>query len=123
MAIGLYFALAFSIVYGLLGEQIMRLLAEDPAVVDTARRYLPWAIAIPFCGFLAFIWDGIFVGLVRTRSMLAAMACAIAAFFVVYFALLHILGNDALWAAFNLYLLLRGLLSAVIGKGLWFTKH
>lgn len=123
MAIGLYFALAFSIVYGLLGEQIMRLLAEDPAVVDTARRYLPWAVAIPFCGFLAFIWDGIFVGLVRTRSMLAAMACAIAAFFVVYFALRDILGNDALWAAFNLYLLLRGLLSAVISKGLWLTKH
>lgn len=123
MTIGLYFALAFAIIYGLMGEQIMRMLAEDHNVVDTARRYMPWAVAIPICGFLAFIWDGIFVGLIRTKSMLIAMACAIIAYFAVYFALRNTLGNDALWTAFNIYLLLRGLISAIIGKGLWITKH
>lgn len=123
MGVGLSLAVIFSIIYGALGETILRLLAEDPSVIVVARRYLPWAVAIPLCGFLAFLWDGIFVGLVRTRSMLAAMSIAIATFFALYFILRGSLGNNALWIAFNAYLLLRGLVSALIGKSFWLIKH
>lgn len=116
MRIGVLFAAVFTILYGTLGIPFMRLLADAPGVVDTARRYLLWAAAIPACSFAAFIWDGILVGLTRTRIMLAAMAVAMIAFFAVYFAMRHLLGNDALWLAFCSYLFLRGLVSYLLQR-------
>lgn len=110
MRIGLLFALVFSAVYMLLGEEVLRMLAKDVHVVETARRYLVFAALVPICGFMAFVWDGIFVGLVRTRAMLMSMAGAIAVFFIIYFAAHRSAGNSALWTAFNAYLMMRGVL-------------
>lgn len=114
MTIGVTFAVVFSAVYAISGIRLLDLLAEDKSVVDTAKEYIGFAVAVPLCGFTAFIWDGIFVGLVRTRAMLASMAGAIAAFFAIYFATRDLLGNNALWIAFNTYLLLRGVLEYLI---------
>lgn len=116
MRIGVLFATVFTLLYASLGIPFMRLLADDPSVVDTARRYLPWAVAVPACSFAAFIWDGILVGLTRTRIMLAAMAVAMIAFFTVYFAMRHQLGNDSLWLAFCSYLFLRGFVSYLLQR-------
>lgn len=109
MKVGLQCALAFGIIYALFGDAIMKLLAKDPSVLSIAHRYLVWAIILPLCGFMAFVWDGIFVGLVRTRAMLISMACALCIFFALYFALRSSMGNDALWIAFDAYLLTRGI--------------
>jgi MATE family multidrug resistance protein len=68
MRIGLYFAIIFTALYILGGEWFMAMLAEDKNVVSIAAAYLPWAAAVPLCGFAAFIFDGIFVGLTRTRQ-------------------------------------------------------
>lgn len=108
LRIGLWCALIFAALYGLLGEAFLSVLAEDRSVVATASTYLPWAAAIPLCGFLAFAWDGVLIGLTRTRIMLAAMGLAMIAFFALYFALYHRWGNHALWLAFDVYLLVRG---------------
>ena len=106
--IGLACAVIFAALYAFIGEWFMRMLAEDPNVVDTARRYLPWAVAVPVCGFLAFIWDGIFIGLTRTRAMLWSMLIAMLVFFALYFFLSPLYANDALWFAFCVYLAVRG---------------
>lgn len=106
--IGLACAVIFAALYAFMGEWFMRMLAEDPSVVDTARCYLPWAVAVPVCGFLAFIWDGIFIGLTRTRAMLWSMLIAMLVFFALYFFLSPLYANDALWFAFCVYLAVRG---------------
>lgn len=109
MKTGLIFAIGFAILYTLLGTEFMKLLAEDKTLVEVARRYLPWAAAVPVCGFMAFLWDGIFIGLTRTRAMLYSMALAMLIFFALYFTLRNTLANDALWLAFCAYLAIRGL--------------
>ncbi len=114
MTIGIAFALIFGVLYALLGSNILGLLAADRGVVALAEEYLIFAVAVPLCGFMAFIWDGIFVGLVRTRAMLISMAGAIAAFFLLWFSLREVLANNALWLAFCVYLLLRGVLQALL---------
>ena len=57
----------------------------------------------------AFVFDGIFVGITQSKSMLASTAIASASFFVLFFGLHGWLGNHALWLAFIIYLLLRGI--------------
>lgn len=114
LLIGLCGALLFSAVYALLGEYIISLLSDNPTVCLVAVRYLPWAVGVPLCGFLAFVWDGIFVGQVRTRAMLLSMALAMAVFFLLYFTLGDSLLNHGLWLAFDAYLLVRGLVEWLI---------
>ena len=87
----------------------MALLTNEPSVVSTASAYLPWAVLIPMAGLLAFIWDGVFIGLTATRYMLWSMCCAMCTFFVVYLCLSSLWHNHALWLAFLLYLFVRGL--------------
>lgn len=102
-------AVAFTIIYYVGGEVILRLLTDEPGVVATAREYLPWAVAVPACGILAFIYDGIFIGLTATRRMLVSIAVSAGVFFGVYALAFSTLGNHGLWLAFDVYLLLRGL--------------
>lgn len=107
MTIAFAFAVSFSILYLFAGESILALLADSPTVLASAKDFLPWAAIVPLCGFAAFIWDGVYIGLIRTRAMLFALAIAAAVFFAVYFSA-HIGTNNTLWLAFNAYLLTRG---------------
>ena len=116
MKTGVGCALVFALLYALAGEWFMGILAEDPHVVSVARSYLWWAVALPLCGFAAFVWDGIFVGLVAPRAMLLALAAALVVFFALYFALRHAMGNSGLWLAFNAYLLTRGLVEHMLWR-------
>lgn len=114
LKVGVVCAVVTSFIYLIFGDAFIGLLTDNQSVVDVACRYSLWTVLIPLCGFLAFIWDGIFVGLVATRAMLISMAIAIVVFFAVYFSFVSTLANDALWLAFNVYLLTRGLVQAII---------
>lgn len=114
LKLGVVCAFATSFIYLIFGDAFIGMLTDNQTVVEIACRYSLWTVLIPLCGFLAFIWDGIFVGLVATRAMLISMAIAIAVFFTLYFSFVGSLANDALWLAFNIYLLIRGLVQAII---------
>lgn len=112
--IGLVLAAVFAALYAGAGELFIRLITDSPDIRTIATRYLPWAAAIPPCAYAAFIYDGVFIGITRTRLMLAAMTGAIAVFFTIWLALHKTLANHALWLAFDAYLLTRGALSAIL---------
>lgn len=106
---GFILAIAFSVVYALFGNSIVGLLTDRGEVVAMCAQYLPWAVCIPVAGTAAFVWDGILIGLTRTKIMLLSMAGATAVFFSVYFSCLTALGNHTLWLAFITYLAIRGI--------------
>lgn len=114
MLTGVWFSVFFGASYALGGDLFVRLLADDGHVVEVARQYMLWAALMPLCGFSAFVWDGVLVGLTATRVMLVSMCAAVALFFILYFSFSSRLGNDALWLAFDAYLLCRG-----AGQWLW----
>ena len=97
-------------VYFIGGEFIMSLLTDEETVRAQAREYMNWAITVPLFGFMAFIYDGIFIGLTLTRKMLISMFCAMGIFFLLYFLLRGSMGNDGLWLAFSCYLACRGVM-------------
>lgn len=123
IAWGLWIASAATLVYLVFGKWIMSLLTDDPSVLQVASHYHLWAVAIPFAGFLSFIWDGIYIGLTWTRLMLLTMVIATAMFFAAY----HIFGpslhNHGLWLAFVLYLAARSIVQSFLyltrSKRMW----
>ena len=109
-------AMVFTALYTFFGSEFLNLLTDDLTVVSGAKDYFWWAVSIPAVGFMAFTWDGIFIGATETRSMLASMALATAMFFFVYFVAYPSLRNHGLWLAFISYLAVRGIALAVMAR-------
>ena len=124
---------AFTVAYAFGGNVLLHILTDDQRVYLAAQQYLPWAVLIPICGVAAFVIDGIFVGITETRGMLWGTFIGALGFFLVcnldY--LNHNLNlnhncelstNHLLWLAFNLYLLLRGIVQYIIWHKVWKRK-
>ena len=113
---GVVVMLFFTLLYAVAGEQILRIFTSSEAILDAARDYAVWAVLVPVCSFLAFILDGIVVGITATWIMRNAMFCATIVFFAVYAVLMPLLGNAGLWIAFLAYLLMRGVVQLALAK-------
>ncbi len=109
-------AFLFTVLYGIGGESFLGLLTEEREVVEMAGRYFYWAMAVPFAGFAAFLWDGILIGATATRQMFRAMSVACVSFFLLCYLFSGTTDNHALWAAFLVYLALRGILQTWWGR-------
>ena len=123
MRFGAVLAVAFAVAYGLGGHLIVGMLTDVAEVVDASAAYLPWAAAVPLCGIVAFIYDGIFIGITRTLDMLISMLVAAIVFFGLYFLIFPILGNHGLWLAFVTYLAVRGVILWLVFKRQVLTIH
>lgn len=113
---GIGLALLFTLLYGVGGERFLGLLTKEQEVIEAAGHYFYWALAVPLAGFAAFLWDGILIGATATRQMLKAMLIACASFFLLYYSFSAGTENHVLWAAFLVYLALRGLLQTWWGR-------
>lgn len=80
---------------------------ELATVLAVAKRYIGWIVVIPIFAALPFMLDGVYAGATLTRAMRNSMLGATIVFFIVYYALQPIMGNDALWLAFLTYIILR----------------
>jgi MATE family multidrug resistance protein len=105
--------IAYTLLYIIGGEWIVSLLTDEPQVLEASGDYLWWAWLIPAAGCVAFIWDGIFIGLTATRGMLLSSFLSALVFFGVYALAAASLGNHGLWLAQVVYLAMRGLLQTV----------
>ena len=114
MGFGAVVAVGFTLLYIVGGENFLSLLTNDKQVIAASGEYFWWAVLIPLSGMSAFVFDGIFVGITQSKSMLCSTTVASASFFGLFFGLHSFLGNHALWLAFILYLLLRGIVLFVI---------
>ena len=104
---------AFTLLYIGGGEWIVSILTDEPQVRETSSEYLWWAWLIPAAGCVAFIWDGIFIGLTATRGMLVSSFVSAVVFFGVYGLTVGLLGNHGLWLAQVIYLAMRGVLQTI----------
>jgi MATE family multidrug resistance protein len=68
-------------------------------------------------GMLAFIWDGIFIGMTATRGMLVSSFLSALVFFAVYggskLFTFSLFTNHFLWLAQIIYLAMRGILQTI----------
>lgn len=120
---GVGLSLVFTLLYGIGGENFLRLLTNDTVVIETAERYFYWVLAIPLAGFAAFLWDGILIGATATRFMLWAMLVASGSFFVIYYCFSGATNNHVLWLAFLVYLALRGVMQTLLSRKVFTLKY
>lgn len=104
---------AYTLLYICCGGWIISVLTDEPQVVEAAQAYLWWVWLIPATGCVAFIWDGIFIGVTATRGMLVSSCLSALLFFGVYEITRDAIGNHGLWLAMILYLLMRGVLQTI----------
>ena len=117
MAWSLGFGVVFSLVFLLVGPQIVALLTSLPEIRATALSYLPWMILLPLISVWSFFYDGVYVGATRSREMRIVMIASAFLVFVPAWYLSRGLGNHGLWLAFTLFMTVRGL-----GMHLWFGR-
>ena len=115
---GIAMAAAFTLLYVIGGQGFLGLLTDEAEVIAASADYHYWTLAIPLVSFTAFLLDGIFIGTTSTRWMLWAIAIASACFFLIYWLGFNRLGNHALWLAFLVYLGMRGIMEAWLGRKL-----
>jgi MATE family multidrug resistance protein len=117
MLLGLIVAAVFTLLYAFGIEGIIALLTDDKAIQMVAQRFNYWAVAVPLAGFLAFTADGVAIGLTHTRLMLKSMVASMIVFFIVCYTCSPGMGNHALWLAFVIYLLSRGVILTAMLRG------
>ena len=108
----------FTSIYVIGGMPFLRLLTDEPSVVEASKAYVWWAYLVPAAGVAAFIWDGIFIGTTQTRGMLLSSAIAAMVFFATATITIKIMGNHGLWLSMILYLVTRGLVQTIITQKL-----
>ncbi len=110
-------ALAFSLVYWLIGDLIIGLLTTIESVSEIAHDYLFWMVIAPFFCIWPFLFDGIYIGTTRTVEMRNSMLIAMVAFFVVAYPAVMLFGNHGIWLGMLVFMSVRGLI-----LGLWYPR-
>ena len=95
----------FVAVYSVALSPIARLLSDSELVAMSVEDCRLWVMLLPLAGAFAFIFDGFYIGLTKTRPMLISTLCGVGLFAILIHSLSHT--QWMLWMAFTCYLGLR----------------
>jgi len=102
-------AAVFSMLYAVFFKQILQLLTNQQAVIESAMYFKYWLVALPVLSFAAFIFDGVFIGLTLSGRLRNAMLMSLLLVYLpAYYLSANVFHNHALWFAFSLFMFARG---------------
>ncbi|WP_429769576.1 MATE family efflux transporter DinF [Vibrio kagoshimensis] len=106
-----------TLVFGVMGSNLINMITTIPEVKAEASTYLPWLISMPLVSMWCFLLDGIFVGATKGKDMRNSMFVATCSFFAMFY-LASAAENHALWFAMLGFMGMRG-----IGLGVLFIRQ
>lgn len=109
---GVWMTLIFVGIYAVGLETIVRLLSDSEAVVNSVLGCKLWVLLIPIAGAAAFVYDGFYIGMTKTRPMLYSTLGG-----MLLFVLLIMVVKDTqwmLWMSFTFYLAFRSLILIIM---------
>lgn len=110
-------SIIFTLIYLLAGQVIFEVLTNNPEVIANARPYFFWVVMVPLVSYVAFLWDGIYIGATAGKQMRNAMLIStMVVFFPVYILAGKYMGNHGLWLAFILFMLARSVTMQALSK-------
>ncbi|MCB1492480.1 MAG: MATE family efflux transporter [Rhodobiaceae bacterium] len=90
------------------GELAIGVMTTNPEVRAVAHAFLLWAALTPLVGFVAFQFDGVYIGATWSSEMRNMMLLSLVAYLVAWWLLTPLYGNLGLWIALNVFLGARG---------------
>lgn len=107
------FAVAYSLLFAFAGEFLLTLISDIPSVVSFAKEYLLWMMLLPVIACWCYLFDGVYIGLMEAKAMrnsmiIATFGCFFPLWWILQSDAFSIGGNHALWGAFCLFMLARG---------------
>ena len=106
----------FTLLYLFGGEQMVRLMTKDVAVIEASRPFLFWLVLMPLISCAAFMWDGVFIGATAGRQVRDCMLFAALGFVLAYAGLFRFIGVQAVYVGYFVHLLVRTLYLTVRWK-------
>jgi MATE family multidrug resistance protein len=97
-----------SALFLMFGSELIAIITSAEDVRAEAIRYAPWAALTAVSGVLAFQMDGVFIGATWSREMRNMMLISFVAYLGALLVLAPAFGNNGLWAAIHVFLLVRG---------------
>ena len=107
IATGAGFAVAFMAALFAAPGPVMGLLTSHADVAARAAAGLVWLAPVVLLGSLAFVWDGLFLGLTAGRALRNSMLISLAVFLPLAWAALANGSNTLLWLAMTLFMAAR----------------
>ncbi|MGK0440904.1 MAG: MATE family multidrug resistance protein [Pseudohongiellaceae bacterium] len=114
----LLMGIIFSSSFYLFGNPLLALFSSIPEVVNTARIYLPWVIALPLLAMASYWLDGIFIGATQSKAMQYSMLFSSVFIYLPCWYLTQHWNNHGLWLAFTAFNVARG-----ISLGFYFFRY
>lgn len=108
--LSLVWSLCLSLGLALLAHQYLALMTPNVSLQHEALRYWPWVVLMPPVCIWAFLWDGVYMGTTRTRTLRDAMIASVAIYAPTLFLFAHYWGNHGIWAAMNVFMAARSLM-------------
>ena len=105
----LVFAGCYALMFAMLGDKLLRLISDISSVITFAEQYITWMILLPLVSCWCFLYDGVYIGLMKAKIMRNSMIISTFFCFFPAWYLLQSFGNHGLWAAFSIFMLARGL--------------
>ena len=102
----------FVAVYSLVLSPIVCLLSDSDSVASSVAECRLWVSLLPVAGAMAFLYDGFYIGLTKTRPMLISTLCGVGLFAILINTLSHT--QWILWMAFTCYLAMRSALLIIL---------
>ncbi|MEH6306805.1 MATE family efflux transporter [Olivibacter sp. CPCC 100613] len=102
-------AFLLALLIATMGNLAIENLTHELEVRVMAKEYLPYASFYVLVSFYAFQLDGIFIGATRTREMRNASVFSFFLFLTLGIMFVPLFGNQGLWIAFIVYVLVRGM--------------
>lgn len=107
--ISLVIATISSIVYLLLGDEIVSLLTSIKEVQEYSSQFIIWLVIIPIVAMPSFVYDGLFIATTEAKIMRNSMVIATVFCYIPLWYLLRSLENHGLWLAFFVFFVIRSL--------------
>ncbi len=102
-----------AVIFAFTGGDIIHLITKSPEVQSEAIRFLPYVVAAPLFGLVAFMFDGIFLGATQTAVMRNMMAVSVIIYALSISIFVPWLGNHGLWMSLLISFLARGVTLAL----------
>ena len=114
---GAYICLPFSILYAIFPTPFVRMISDNPIILEEIPPYYIYMVLIPLITFAAFLWDGIYIGATASKAIRNTMIISsVLVFLPMWYFLTPLWGNHGLWIAFLGFMLARGVSMTFFAK-------